>query len=103
MCVLGEGYVCARVLFLPPPPSSPIVRLHQILEPGERWACLVKKEWTTQEKRDLQAAGQFNVRGFKGQYELLIERNGVPVELRQLTLGDSDLDYKFTVTSNTGT
>ena len=97
VCVCVTLCVCVYASLTPACPVD------QIVEPGERWACLVKKEWTTREKRDLRAAGQFNVRGFKGQYELLIERNGVPVELRQLTLGDSDLDYKFTVTSNTGT
>ena len=62
----------------------------------------MKKEWTTQEKRDLRAASQFTIRGFKGEYELVIKRNGIPVERHNFTLGDQDLNYTLAMTSNTG-
>lgn len=72
----------------------------EIIEPGQRWACLVKKEWTTHVTQNLGISGQsFDVRGFQGDYEVIVKKYGVPVQKETFSLGKADGVVRIQVTN----
>ena len=71
------------------------------MEPGQRWACLVKKEWTTKETFNLGSGTSFSLRGFQGDYEVLVKRGGVPVQRELFTLGKQAARWNLDITDNT--
>ena len=74
----------------------------QIIELGQRWACLVKKEWTTNETFNLGSGTSISLRGFQGDYEVLVKRGGVPVQRELFTLGKEAAVWNLDVTDSTG-
>ena len=72
----------------------------QLAESGQRWACLVKKEWTTKEMFNLRAGTSFSLRGFQGDYEVLVKRDGVPVQRELFTLGKQAQTVTLDVTAS---
>ena len=72
------------------------------MEPGQRWACLVKKEWTTKETFNLGSGTSISLRGFQGDYEVLVKRGGVPVQRELFTLGKEAAVWNLDVTDSTG-
>ncbi|KAK7444111.1 hypothetical protein BaRGS_00040427, partial [Batillaria attramentaria] len=74
----------------------------EIREPGERWACLVKKEWSTHVIKNLAQSGlSFDLRGFQGEYEVIVRKNHVPVQVETFSLGKRDTTVTITVTTST--
>ena len=74
----------------------------QIVEPGQRWACLVKKEWTTKETFNLGSGASFSLRGFQGDYEVLVKRGGLPVQRELFTLGKEAAVWNLDIIDSTG-
>ena len=74
----------------------------QIIEPGQRWACLVKKEWTTNKTFNLGSGTSFSLRGFQGDYEVLVKRKNVLVQRENFTLGKEAAVWNLDVTDSTG-
>lgn len=74
----------------------------QILEPGQRYICLVKKEWTTNLKRNLGEGLAFQFRGFRGDYDVVVRRNGVPVQKESFVLSNNDTAIIIRITNSTG-
>nr|KAG5703689.1 hypothetical protein BaRGS_022978 [Batillaria attramentaria] len=74
----------------------------RFLETGERFACLVKKEWSTHVTKNLAQSGlTFDMRGFQGDYEVIVKKNGVPVQVETFSLGTSPTTVNLQVTTNT--
>ncbi|XP_076444368.1 uncharacterized protein LOC143282564 [Babylonia areolata] len=72
-----------------------------ILEPGERWACLTQKEWTTKVTRKMRnSALNFDIRGFQGEYEVIVRNRGVAVQRETFTLGKEDTKVKIRITNS---
>ncbi|KAK7115790.1 uncharacterized protein [Littorina saxatilis] len=72
-----------------------------ILESGERWACLTKKEWTTKETFNMATSpSPLSVRGFKGDYEVIVKVQSVPVQRETFTLGDGEAIVDIAVTDS---
>ena len=74
----------------------------QFAEQGQRYVCLVKKEWTTKETFNLGSGTSFSLRGFQGDYEVLVKRGGVPVQRQLFTLGKQAAVWNLAVTDSTG-
>ena len=72
----------------------------QFSEQGQRWACLVKKEWTTKETFNLGEGTNFSLRGFQGDYEVLVNRSGVTVQREVFTLGKKAQTVTLNVTAS---
>ena len=72
------------------------------MEPGQRWACLTKKEWTTKETLNLGSGTSFSLRGFQGDYEVLVKRDGVPVQRELFTLGKEGAVWNLDIIDSTG-
>ena len=62
----------------------------------------MKKEWTTKETFNLGSGTSFSLRGFQGDYEVLVKRGGVPVQRELFTLGKEAAVWKLAVTSSSG-
>ncbi|KAL8616645.1 hypothetical protein ACOMHN_031627 [Nucella lapillus] len=74
----------------------------EILESGQRWACLVNKEWTTQKTFQLtDPASPISLRGFQGEYEVLVRRSGDPIQKGHFYLDSQDASWNLDVTSST--
>ncbi|XP_076444047.1 uncharacterized protein LOC143282327 [Babylonia areolata] len=72
----------------------------EFIEPGQRWACLVNKEWRTRETVKLpDPLSPVSLRGFQGEYEVVVHRNGLPVQKEQFSLGSEDATWDLHVTS----
>ncbi|PVD19498.1 hypothetical protein C0Q70_19987 [Pomacea canaliculata] len=72
-----------------------------ILEPGQRYICLVKKEWTTNLRRNLGEGLAFQFRGFRGDYDVVVRRNGVPVQKESFVLSNNDTAIIIRITNST--
>ncbi|KAK7116377.1 uncharacterized protein [Littorina saxatilis] len=73
-----------------------------IVESGERWACLTKKEWTTNQTFKMSdSTSTLSMRGFKGDYEVIVKVDSVPVQKENFTLGDDDASVDIAVTTST--
>lgn len=78
------------------------ISLNQIAEPGRRWACLVKKEWSTRVNINLGISGlDFDVRGFQGDYQVVIKKKGVPTQSMNFSLGKLAAVINIPVSANT--
>lgn len=73
-----------------------------MLEPGQRLGCLLKKEWTTNINRNLGDLLTFKIRAFQGDYEVIVRRSGVAVQIVNFTLGTTDIEQQIEITSSTG-
>ena len=94
MCVC----ICLSVSHLNPSLSLSL----QIIEPGQRWACLMRKEWTTNKTFNLGSGTSFSLRGFQGDYEVLVKRKNVLVQRENFTLGKEAAVWNLDVTNSTG-
>ncbi|XP_025078160.1 uncharacterized protein LOC112554561 isoform X1 [Pomacea canaliculata] len=72
-----------------------------IIEPGQRFFCLLKKEWTTNITKNLGNGLNFTLRGFQGNYEVIVRKAGVPVQLERFSLGPNDMSVNIQVTGTT--
>ncbi|XP_025078468.1 uncharacterized protein LOC112554711 [Pomacea canaliculata] len=73
----------------------------QFIEPGQRFACLVKKEWSTHVTWRLSDSNQtLRLRAFQGLYDVVVKKRGVPVQKLQMTLGKQDIVYHINVTAS---
>ncbi|XP_025077719.1 uncharacterized protein LOC112554241 [Pomacea canaliculata] len=72
-----------------------------IIEPGQRFFCLIKKEWTTNLSSNLGSSSNISARGFRGDYQVTIKRSGVPVQVEFFTLGSSDMSLNIKITNKT--
>ena len=62
----------------------------------------MKKEWTTKKTVNLGEVGtNFSLRGFQGDYEVLVYRKDVLVQKESFTLGKQAASWSLAVTSNT--
>jgi hypothetical protein len=77
--------------------------LLQFMEPGSRYACLVRKEWNTHEQVNLGVSGTtLSLRAFQGDYDVVVRRGGVPVQQQTFHLGTQPLTWTLAVTDSTG-
>nr|KAG5687547.1 hypothetical protein BaRGS_013649 [Batillaria attramentaria] len=58
----------------------------QINEAGQRYLHLTKEEWSTHVNKSLSAGTSFDVRGFKGDYEVTVRKNGMLVKIAPFSL-----------------
>ncbi|PVD19497.1 hypothetical protein C0Q70_19986 [Pomacea canaliculata] len=72
-----------------------------IIEPGQRFFCLIKKEWTTNLTRNLGSDLNVFFRGFRGDYQVIIKRSGVPIQVESFSLGSSDMTVNIKVANKT--
>lgn len=61
----------------------------QINEAGQRWLKLIKEEWSTKLTYPVSRGTTFRFRGFKGDYEIIIKKNGNPIKVQTFTLENS--------------
>ncbi|XP_025078159.1 uncharacterized protein LOC112554560 [Pomacea canaliculata] len=73
----------------------------EIIEPGQRFICLLKKEWTTNIVRNLASGLNIPFRGFLGDYEVIVRRSGVPIQVERFSLGQGGTSVNIQVTSST--
>ncbi|BFY97339.1 hypothetical protein BsWGS_00379 [Bradybaena similaris] len=66
-------------------------------EAGKRFLRLTKEEWSTHENRSLSAGTSFDVRGFQGDYEVVVNYSGKPIVLSSFTLGKEDLSVTINI------
>ncbi|XP_025077976.1 uncharacterized protein LOC112554421 [Pomacea canaliculata] len=72
----------------------------KFIEPGQRFACLVKKEWSTHVTWRLSDSNQtLRLRAFQGLYDVVVKKRGVPVQKLQMSLGKQDVVYHINVTA----
>ncbi|KAL8570832.1 hypothetical protein ACOMHN_006981 [Nucella lapillus] len=72
-----------------------------LAEPGHRYVCLIKKEWTTNVTRNMASNTEFSTRAFHGDYEVIIRRTGVPIQKENFSLGKNIMTVHINVTENT--
>ncbi|XP_025077722.1 uncharacterized protein LOC112554242 isoform X2 [Pomacea canaliculata] len=72
-----------------------------IIEPGQRFICLLKKEWTTNVVRNLASGLNLAFRGFMGDYEVVVRRSGVPIQVERFTLVKAGASVDIKITSST--
>ncbi|KAK6179071.1 hypothetical protein SNE40_011513 [Patella caerulea] len=65
---------------------------------GKHYIDLIYKEWSTHVIHDLKNGKIFSVRGFHGDYEVMVKYKGTPIKDIQFTLGKSDKTVDITVT-----
>lgn len=70
-------------------------------EPGNRFACLLKKEWTTNVIKNMGSGTEFTVRGFRGDYEILVKRSGTVVQQKKFSLGKNSKTITIDITEKT--
>ncbi|XP_076465389.1 uncharacterized protein LOC143297101 [Babylonia areolata] len=74
----------------------------ELNEVGQRWACLVKKEWTTNQTFNLGDTGNtISLRGFQGDYVITVRRNKSPVQKSWFSLRTKDKTVALDVTAST--
>ncbi|XP_076444115.1 uncharacterized protein LOC143282381 [Babylonia areolata] len=74
----------------------------EILEPGQRYACLVRKEWNTNQTFQLSdSTSSLSLRGFQGDYQVVVKRDGKPVQKKDFVLGTDNAAWTLDVTSST--
>ncbi|KAK3598375.1 hypothetical protein CHS0354_034548 [Potamilus streckersoni] len=66
---------------------------------GQRYLHLIEQEWHTYTKRPLSQGGNFDVHGFKGEYQVKITYQGRALKEQHVTLGDSPQTVSLHVTA----
>ncbi|XP_070213102.1 uncharacterized protein [Littorina saxatilis] len=69
-------------------------------EQGQRFVCLTQKEWTTRKTFNLRDPIPPSVRGFRGDYEVIIRKRGIPVQRETFTLGKETTVVDIRVTDS---
>jgi hypothetical protein len=73
----------------------------QLNEAGRRYVRLVKEDWSTHVNRSLTSGSHFDLRGFRGDYEVVIRQNGAVVKTATFSLNGSETTVDISVgTSN---
>ncbi|XP_064609211.1 uncharacterized protein LOC135473294 [Liolophura sinensis] len=60
-----------------------------INEAGQRWLKLTKEEWSTKLTYPVSLGTTFRFRGFRGDYEIIMKKNGNPIKVQTFTLDKS--------------
>ena len=63
---------------------------------------MTQKEWTTKATKNLKKDGKsFTLRGFQGVYEVIVRKDGEPVQRETFTVGKEDTTVNIAVTQST--
>ncbi|XP_046546492.1 endo-1,4-beta-xylanase 3-like [Haliotis rubra] len=65
---------------------------------GKRYIDLLYKEWSTHVTHKVSSGTQFNVRGFHGDYRVVVKYHGNPVMQQTFTLGKQDKQVNIQIT-----
>uniref|UniRef100_A0A2C9M3L1 Uncharacterized protein n=1 Tax=Biomphalaria glabrata TaxID=6526 RepID=A0A2C9M3L1_BIOGL len=75
--------------------------LHQQLDKaGERYLQLTKQEWSTHVNKSLSAGTSFDVRGFQGDYDVIVWYQNKPIKIQSFSLGKSDVTVNVDISGN---
>ncbi|XP_067664773.1 uncharacterized protein [Haliotis asinina] len=66
---------------------------------GKRYIDLLYKEWSTHVTHKVSSGTQFNVRGFHGDYRVVVKYHGNPVMQQTFTLGKQDKQVSIQITN----
>lgn len=69
-------------------------------EAGHRYLHLVKEEWSTHVNMSLTSGPQFDLRGFKGDYEVVVRRNGEVVKTLNFSLNGTSTTVNIDLQSS---
>ncbi|XP_046546498.1 exoglucanase XynX-like [Haliotis rubra] len=69
---------------------------------GKRYLNLIHQEWSTHVTHRLTSGTQFNIRGFHGDYDIIVRYQGTPVKKQTFFLGKTDTTVTVDITDATG-
>ncbi|KAH9520361.1 Glycoside hydrolase, 10 [Bulinus truncatus] len=67
---------------------------------GERYLQLTKQEWSTHVNRSLSAGTSFDVRGFQGDYDVIVWYQNKPIKIQSFSLGKSNLTVNIDISGD---
>uniref|UniRef100_A0A2C9LDU7 GH10 domain-containing protein n=1 Tax=Biomphalaria glabrata TaxID=6526 RepID=A0A2C9LDU7_BIOGL len=67
---------------------------------GERYLQLTKQEWSTHVNKSLSAGTSFDVRGFQGDYDVIVWYQNKPIKIQSFSLGKSDVTVNVDISGN---
>ncbi|CAG5119582.1 unnamed protein product, partial [Candidula unifasciata] len=74
---------------------------YKLDEAGKRFQRLIKQDWSTHVKQSLTSGTSFTVRGFRGDYAVVVYYKGKPVQRSTFTLEKADKTVAIVVNSTT--
>ncbi|XP_067666748.1 uncharacterized protein [Haliotis asinina] len=69
---------------------------------GKRYLNLIHQEWSTHVTHRLTSGTHFNIRGFHGEYDVIVRYQGTPVKKQTFFLGKTDTTVTVDITDVTG-
>ncbi|KAH9520353.1 hypothetical protein Btru_060582 [Bulinus truncatus] len=67
---------------------------------GERYLQLTKQEWSTHVNRSLSAGTSFDMRGFQGDYDVIVWYQNKPIKIQSFSLGKSNLTVNIDISGD---
>ncbi|KAI8793508.1 endo-1 4-beta-xylanase A [Biomphalaria glabrata] len=67
---------------------------------GERYLQLTKHEWSTHVNRSLSAGTSFDVRGFQGDYDVIVWYQNKPIKIQSFSVGKSNVTVNVDISGN---
>ncbi|CAL1542281.1 unnamed protein product [Lymnaea stagnalis] len=67
---------------------------------GQRFIQLTKQEWSTHVNRSLAAGTSFDIRGFQGDYDLVVYYRNKPIKRQTFSVGETDATVNVDITGD---